>query len=141
MAAVLSPHRFPPAVADPRPRLHVVPAARPGSRGAATGPHPAALLAVALLLVLVVGGVLALGRGAFAGLAPAPPAPVTAPGAPTGGTASGGSDAVVVRPGDTLWSIARRLQPAGDVRALVDALVAANGSTNVVAGDRVVLPR
>ena len=32
----------------------------------------------------------------------------------------------VVQPGDTLWSIARRLQPEGDVRALVHQLVAAN---------------
>ncbi len=141
MAAVLSPHRFPPATVQRRPHLHVVPAPRSGSRGAASGPPVTALLAVGLLLVLVVGGVLALGRGAFAGLAPAPPAAAAASGASTGAAAPAAAEAVVVRPGDTLWSIARRLQPTGDVRGLVDALVAANGSTTVVAGDRVVLPR
>src|SRR5262245_42602808 len=29
---------------------------------------------------------------------------------------------VIVQPGDTLWSIARRVQPSGDVRPLVDKL-------------------
>ena len=28
----------------------------------------------------------------------------------------------VVQPGDTLWTIARALQPAGEIRALVDQL-------------------
>ena len=44
----------------------------------------------------------------------------------------------VVEPGDTLWSIARRLQPAGDVRDLVRSLVAANGGAEVDVGDRLV---
>ena len=47
------------------------------------------------------------------------PAPATASAAQTGG--------YLVQPGDTLWSIARRLQPEGDVRALVHQLMAANG--------------
>lgn len=33
----------------------------------------------------------------------------------------------VVRDGDTLWSIARRLSPSGDPRPIVDALATANG--------------
>jgi nucleoid-associated protein YgaU len=33
----------------------------------------------------------------------------------------------VVREGDTLWSIARRLSAAGDPRPVVDRLAAANG--------------
>ena len=33
----------------------------------------------------------------------------------------------VVREGDTLWSIARRLSPAGDPRPVVDRLATANG--------------
>jgi nucleoid-associated protein YgaU len=33
----------------------------------------------------------------------------------------------VVRQGDTLWSIARRLSPDGDPRPLVDSLSADNG--------------
>ena len=46
----------------------------------------------------------------------------------------------LVQPGDTLWSIARRLQPEGDVRALVHQLVAANGGAELRVGQRVVLP-
>src|SRR5262249_26165640 len=38
-----------------------------------------------------------------------------------------GPAAYVVQPGDTLWSIARSLQPDGDVRPLVGDLRAANG--------------
>ena len=35
--------------------------------------------------------------------------------------------AYVVRQGDTLWSIARRVSPTGDPRTVVDALSAENG--------------
>lgn len=50
--------------------------------------------------------------------------------------------AVVVRPGDTAWSIADRLAGGVDPRPLVDAIVAANGGPALVAGQRleVVLP-
>lgn len=98
------------------------------------GVRLAAVLAVALLLVLVVAGVLALGRGAFAGLAPAPPAATAQP------AGSNAGPSVVVHRGDTLWSIARRLQPTGDVRPLVDRLVAARGTAAVSPGDRVAVP-
>jgi LysM repeat protein len=49
---------------------------------------------------------------------------------------------VVVRPGDTLWSIARRSEPASDPRAVVDAIVAANGvqAGAVVPGQRLLVP-
>lgn len=47
----------------------------------------------------------------------------------------------VVQPGDTLWSIAREVAPAGvDVRATVDRLVAANGGSVLQVGQRIVLP-
>ena len=46
---------------------------------------------------------------------------------------------VIARAEDTMWSIARRIQPTGDVRALVERLVAANGSA-IQPGDRVVVP-
>lgn len=48
-------------------------------------------------------------------------------------------DVYVVRPGDTLWSIARRLEPSGDVRATVDRMVEAHGSATVDVGDRIPL--
>lgn len=46
----------------------------------------------------------------------------------------------VVEQGDTLWSIARGLQPEGDVRRLVDALRDANGGTVLHVGTRLALP-
>jgi hypothetical protein len=48
---------------------------------------------------------------------------------------------VVVRPGDTLWSIATRLAPGEDPRPLVDELVAARGTATLQPGDRILLPR
>ena len=41
---------------------------------------------------------------------------------------------VVVRDGDTLWSIAERLAPTSDPRSVVDALAAARGTSNVRPG-------
>lgn len=48
---------------------------------------------------------------------------------------------VVVVPGDSVWSIASRLQPTGDVRPLVDRLVAAHGGAMLRAGERIAVPR
>lgn len=136
MAAILEPHRLPLTVTSPRPDLRSVAGGRAvRSVSAGTGVSPGAVAAVVLLLVLVVGGVLALGRGAFAGLAPASPAAAS-----TLARGTTGSETVVVRSGDTLWSIARSLQPTGDVRSLVDQLVVTNGSTTVAPGDRITLP-
>jgi hypothetical protein len=50
-----------------------------------------------------------------------------------------GATVIEVAPGDTLWSIARRLQPDGDPRPLVDRLAASNGGAAVRAGDRLVV--
>jgi hypothetical protein len=47
---------------------------------------------------------------------------------------------VIAQPGDTFWSIARDLQPEGDVRPLVDRLVRANGGATLHVGERVVVP-
>ena len=46
----------------------------------------------------------------------------------------------VVQPGDTLWSIARRLQPDGDVRPLVDQLIEVNRGTALDVGQRLAIP-
>jgi Tfp pilus assembly protein FimV len=46
----------------------------------------------------------------------------------------------LVQSGDTLWSIARRLQPRGDVRPLVDALVRLNGGAALEVGQHIVVP-
>jgi hypothetical protein len=44
-------------------------------------------------------------------------------------------ETVVVEPGDTLWSIARRLAPDSDPRDVVDALVQARGTTALLPGE------
>jgi hypothetical protein len=46
----------------------------------------------------------------------------------------------VVQPGDTMWGIARSLQPEGDVRAVVSRLVRANGGPDLQVGQRLALP-
>jgi hypothetical protein len=63
------------------------------------------------------------------------------------GTALGGSTTtperrphvvdVVVRPGDTLWTIAQRVAPDSDPRKVVDELAAARGTADVRAGDTI----
>lgn len=47
---------------------------------------------------------------------------------------------VEVAPGDTLWTIARRLQPSGDVRPLVDRLATARGGAVLQVGERIQVP-
>ena len=42
---------------------------------------------------------------------------------------------IVVRPGDTLWAIAERLDPGADPRPVVDELVALNGSRPLLPGE------
>ena len=81
-----------------------------------------ALVAVVAVAALDVSGS-ALGSSA---------APAAAAGASTG-------PVLVVQPGDTLWGIARRLQPRGDVTGLVDHLAALHGSGPLEPGDRLPL--
>ncbi len=138
MAAVLTPPRS--TTAPGRAHLRLV---LPHERGEILEPveplfsPQAVLVAIALTLVLMVGAV-AVGRGAFAGFAPdAPSAGAASSAAPTAAAGSTAAGTVVVRPGDTFWSIARDLQPSGDIRPLVDRLVAAHGSTAIAPGDRI----
>jgi hypothetical protein len=74
-----------------------------------------------------------LGAGALVGLA-------GGAGAVLGGPATGGSRSpaitrYVVQPGDTLWKIARRLEPQHDPREVVDLLAGARHTTVVVPGE------
>jgi nucleoid-associated protein YgaU len=92
------------------------------------------LVAAVLALAIVMLGALAIGNGALASLAPAPPSAAT-PAASDADTTT-----VTVAAGDTLWSIARRLQPTGEVRPLVDELVALNGTSPLQPGAQVVVP-
>ena len=45
-----------------------------------------------------------------------------------------------VQPGDSLWSIAERVDPTADPRPLVAKLAAQTGSDTVVPGERILLP-
>lgn len=46
----------------------------------------------------------------------------------------------VVQPGDTLWTIARSLQPEGDVRRLVHQLATQRRGAALQVGERIALP-
>jgi hypothetical protein len=47
---------------------------------------------------------------------------------------------VVVQPGDSLWSIARRVVPGHDARPIVDAMTRELGTTHIAAGQLVSVP-
>jgi len=96
-------------------------------------------IVVALIAAVVAIAVaIAIGHGAFSAMAPAPPGRNASPGS---AALRGATAEVVVAPGDTLWSIARSIQPAGDLRDLVGALQAANGgSASLQPGDRLTVP-
>jgi len=89
-------------------------------------------LGLAVLVALASVGVLAfLGADAAA----------STPASTTGATAVAVAESaaprwVVVQPGDSLWTVARRLQPSGDVRALVDRLAERAGAS-IIAGQRI----
>ncbi len=46
----------------------------------------------------------------------------------------------VVKPGDTLWTIARSVEPRGDVRPVVDRLAQGRRGRLLRVGERIVLP-
>ncbi len=111
-----------------RPDLRLLPGGRLRRR-----PSRAVLLRRRLVAALVLASVLwlagwvlgSLGGGPLA--APEPARPVS------GAT-------YVVQPGDTLWSVAARLDRGGDLRDTVQALAKANGGSAITAGQRLVVP-
>ena len=68
--------------------------------------------------------------------------PLTVAGQPVSNldTALVTSKRIIVQPGDTLWSIARRAQPTGDVRPLVSQLNAHRDGRPLQAGETIILP-
>ena len=89
------------------------------------------LIALALLITVMTLAVqAALGRTG-GGL-------LTATGALPGGQLAG-SQVYVVQPGDTVWSIARSIDPKGDVRPLVDRITSQLGGTGLFPGERVTI--
>ncbi len=91
------------------------------------------VVAAAVALLLVAGALVGLGRVV---------GDVVAPGGDPASAPGGRATLVVhvVQPGDTLWALARRLQPTGDVRPLVDRMVELNGGSSLEVGQRILLP-
>lgn len=65
--------------------------------------------------------------------------PLATTGAP-GGALPAASRVWVVRPGDTLWSIAEAVDPAGDVRPFVDRLDTEVGGSSIYPGETIAIP-
>jgi hypothetical protein len=122
-------------MASPRTAL----GARPVRAGR---PEPAVyrrrrLLAAGLTL-LVIAAVLVFAQLIQAGIGGGP---LTTTGAAAGpGQVPAGATYYVVRPGDTLWSIAAALAPGGDERPVVDELARQLGSASLYPGEQITLP-
>jgi hypothetical protein len=104
-------------------------------------------VAVALVVALLMGLGVLLGRsgGGAAGVVGA--AGVAGASAASGGRADATAGplpvadrAYVVQSGDTMWQIARALQPTGDVRPLVMQLQRARHGAPLRVGERITLP-
>jgi nucleoid-associated protein YgaU len=92
----------------------------------------ALLVAVALFAAAATAGRALL--GAAASVEPSSPQPVDSP------ASSPPGETYVVRPGDTLWSIAAAIAPDSDPRPVVDALRDANGGRpELQVGERLVV--
>lgn len=113
-----------------RPQLRLIPGGQSAAARAATFRRRRIVAALLLVTVLVVAVQLAqVAAGWAGGLAGPGSAPIEGP-----------TTVVEARPGDTLWTLARQVHPAGDIRPVVDAMQADRGSTDVQVGDRVRVP-
>ena len=120
--------------------------ARPAGSVTATRPSPATYRRRRLVAAALVLGALLTGSWVLGALGGGPLA------ASEGESSSTAREAVVlqvqpvsrstyvVEPGDTLWSIARALQPEGDVRPVVDALATTRQGRPLEVGETIVLP-
>lgn len=147
MAAIIEPRTFHhgPAPRPSRPPRHLSAVAVPASYGtrSTSRPAPVAVEAeealfspaamAAMVAAVLIAALLALGigAGAFSSLVPTPGAEPIA--------ASQGR-VVMVEAGDSVWSIARSIQPDGDLRPLVHRIVQANGSAPLQPGQELVVP-
>jgi hypothetical protein len=140
MAAVLAPAPTPrpdpsgarrPGVAAPgRPQLRLIPGGRSPQVMAATYRRRRVVAALVLVTVLVVAVQLA---QVLAGVAAGWSAPTAEP-------IEGPTVTVEADAGDTLWSLARQVHPEGDVRPVVEAMVADRGTAAVAVGEQVRVP-
>lgn len=117
-------------------RAAVRAAGRPGRPDAAVF-RRRRLLAGGLFL-LAIAAVLILAQLIQAGIGGGP---LTTTGAAAGpGMIPAGATEYVVRPGDTLWSIAASLAPGRDERPLVDALARETGGADLYPGETIAIP-
>ncbi|MDP8976806.1 MAG: LysM peptidoglycan-binding domain-containing protein [Actinomycetota bacterium] len=130
---VVEPARSKPA-ASPPPYLRLV-AAPPLQGRTSSAVFWRRRLAVLLVMVALAVAAQAWVGGSRAG-PETPRARSTTPAASTGAR----QEAYVVRKGDTLWAIVRRLRPHGDVRPVVDRLAAQRLRAPLRVGERIVLP-
>ncbi len=153
MAAVIVPESLSAPWHRPevvRPRLRVIPggasAARARRRHERSLRLPVVLAGVALALLValaLVGVAHVVGAGTAASgpvSSAASPPLVAEPAAPPlaePALTPVASSPVIVRPGDTLWSIARSLHPSGDIRTLVDRLAERVGGIELSPGQRI----
>ena len=138
------------APVSPQPRhLELYRSARPvsGSRvvarpGVTTRRHEPAVyrrrrLLAGGLLLLAIAAVLVVAQLIQAGIGGGPLATTGA--AAGSGLIPPGSTEYVVRPGDTLWSIAAALAPGRDERPIVDQLARQLGSSSLYPGEQITL--
>jgi hypothetical protein len=86
-----------------------------------------------LVLVAVVGWLAVLGVRSLVGEPPATPSTSAA----TAAVPPAAAEEYVVRPGDTLWVIARQLRPEGEIRPVVDELADRAGGPDLSVGQRI----
>lgn len=92
------------------------------------------------LLLLAVAAVLVTVQSAMAGTGGGPLTTTGAAAGPAGPMAPAAAEVYVVRPGDTLWSIARSVDPHADIRPLVDRLDAQLGGATLYPGEPISIP-
>jgi nucleoid-associated protein YgaU len=107
----------------------VAPRARPHRRASVAVRRRRLLLGVAVSALVLLALPLRATGGTLSGSASAP-----------GSLGAHGPATYVVRPGDTLWSIAERVDPSADPRPLVVRLAAQVGSDTIVPGEQLRLP-
>lgn len=93
--------------------------------------------ALAVLVALAAIGALRLLGADAAATVPASPAVINHPTGVDATTTSSAPVEVVVQSGDTIWSIARRLRPSGEIRGVVDALQRRVGGSSLEVGQHI----
>lgn len=97
-------------------------------------------LLVAGIALLMLAAALVTAQSLLAGAGGGPLTATGAAAGPPGSMLPAGTQGWVVRPGDTLWTIARAVEPHGDVRPLVDRLSAEVHDGELYPGEVIPLP-